>query len=166
MLWYALQCRPRKEDTVARQVESRGLTVFAPRLRVQPINPRARTLKPYFPGYIFVQADLTTVGVSYFQHLPHAVGLIRVDSQPVDVPVDLISVIQHHLATINAKGGELFYRLQPGDPVAIARGPFAGYAAIFDARIRDTDRVRVLLDLLGSGQVALELQVGQIRPAT
>jgi transcription antitermination factor NusG len=166
MPWYALQCRPRKEDMVARQVESHGLTVFAPRLFVQPVNPRARTFKPYFPGYIFVRADLATVGVSYFQHLPHAVGLIRVGSEPADVPEDLIVAIHRHLEAINANGGELFHRLRPGDPVLITRGLFAGYEAIFDARIRDTDRVRVLLDLLGNRQVALELQVGQIRPAT
>jgi hypothetical protein len=46
----------------------------------------------------------------------------------------------------------------------ISDGPFAGYEAIFDARVPGSERVRVLLQLLNSQrQVPLELTAGQIK---
>ena len=38
MYWYALRCKPRKEDVVWRQVQNQGLSVFYPRIRVVPVN--------------------------------------------------------------------------------------------------------------------------------
>jgi transcriptional antiterminator RfaH len=161
--WYALQTKAQKEDVVTQQLEARGFPVFYPRLHVQPVNPRSRTYRPFFPCYVFVRADLAQVGLSLFQHLPHAVGLVCFGSEPAEVTEDLLHAIDARLDEINAAGGETFFRLQQGDTVVIEHGPFAGYEAIFDARLRDTDRVRVLLELLGQRQVVLNLAVGQIR---
>ncbi|OQY94905.1 MAG: hypothetical protein B6D39_00780, partial [Anaerolineae bacterium UTCFX2] len=64
---------------------------------------------------------------------------------------------------INAAGGELFSGLKPGDSVWISDGPFKGYEAIFDERVAGSERVRVLLEFLGSKrQVSLTLRAGQI----
>jgi transcriptional antiterminator RfaH len=38
---------------------------------VRPVNPRARKTRPYFPGYLFVQADLAAVGLVEFRWMPH-----------------------------------------------------------------------------------------------
>jgi transcriptional antiterminator RfaH len=48
--------------------------------------------------------------------------------------------------------------------VLISDGPFAGYEAIFDARISGSERVRVLLQLLNNQrQVPVELDASQIK---
>ena len=60
--WYALRSKTRKEDIVWKQVNSRGIEVFFPRIRVHPVNPRSRKIKPYFPGYMFVRLDLAEMG--------------------------------------------------------------------------------------------------------
>ena len=61
-------------------------------------------------------------------------------------------------------GGELFDGLNPGDTIVISDGPFAGYEAIFDARLPGSERVRVLLQLLNSQrQIPVELKAGQIK---
>ncbi|HEB63956.1 MAG TPA: hypothetical protein ENJ02_00220, partial [Chloroflexi bacterium] len=62
--WYVLRSKARKEDAVYAQALQRGLEVFYPRLRVNPVNPRARKVRPYFPGYMFVRVDLEAVGRS------------------------------------------------------------------------------------------------------
>ena len=56
--WYVLHSKPRKEEFLAEQLELRKIETFAPCIRVQVVNPRARKVKPYFPGYIFVRTDL------------------------------------------------------------------------------------------------------------
>jgi transcriptional antiterminator RfaH len=66
---------------------------------------------------------------------------------------------------VNANGNELLTRLKPGDRVVIQDGPFAGYEAIFDVRLRGAERVRVLLQLLRDRCVRVNLRVSQIRLA-
>ena len=162
--WYALRCKPRKEDIVWRQVRSQGFESFYPLLRVQPVNPRSRKYRPYFPGYLFVRVDISEVGISTFQWMPHAIGLVVFGEEAAIVPDYLIQAIQHRVEEISAAGGELFAGLAPGDKVMINEGPFAGYEAIFDARIPGSERVRVLLQLLtNQRQLPVELNAGQIK---
>ena len=162
--WYALRSKARKEEVVWRQARTQGFEVFYPRLKVQPVNPRARKLKAYFPGYMFVHVDIEQVGMSTFQWMPHAMGLVCFGDEPAIVPENLIYAIQKRVDEISAAGGELFAGLQPGDTIMISDGPFAGYEAIFDTRLPGSERVRVLLQLLNSQrQVPLELRAGQIK---
>ena len=161
--WYALRSKPRKEDVVWQQVRDRGFETFLPRLRVTPVNPRARKVKPYFPGYLFVRADLADVGLSTFQWLPHTTGLVTFGGEPAPVPDNLIIAIQKRVAEIAAAGGELFDGLQHGDRILINYGPFSGYEAIFDTRLPGTERVRVLLQFLSDRHVPVELDAAHIQ---
>jgi transcriptional antiterminator RfaH len=161
--WYALRSKPRKEDVVWKQVRDRGFETFLPRLRVNPVNPRARKVKPYFPGYLFVRADIEAVGLSTFQWLPHSTGLILFGGEPAPVPDHLIYAIQKRVAEIAASGGEVFDGLHPGDRVMINYGPFSGYEAIFDARLPGTERGRVLLQSPRAPQVGVALTAANIQ---
>ena len=84
--WYALRSKPRKEEVVWKQVRTQGFEAYFPRLRVNPVNPRSRKLRPYFPGYLFVYADLEEVGVSVFQWMPHSIGLVCFGGEPAASP--------------------------------------------------------------------------------
>ena len=162
--WYALRSKPRKEEVVWKQVRTQGFELYFPRLRVNPVNPRSRKLRPYFPGYLFVNADLEEVGVSVFQWMPHSIGLVSFGGEPAPVPENLIHTLRKRVEEISAAGGEVFDGLQPGDLVRISDGPFRGYEAIFDTRLPGSERVRVLLELLGSQRrVPMELRAGQIQ---
>jgi transcription antitermination factor NusG len=161
--WYALRSKPRKEEALWQQVSARGFQVFFPRLRVFPVNPRAKKVKPYFPGYMFVYVDLEEVGLSTFQWMPYAVGLVSFDNEPAIVPENLIHALRKRLEEITAAGGELFDGLRPGEPVKIRDGPFAGYEAIFDARLPGSERVRVLIQMLSDQRrIPVELRAAQI----
>jgi transcription antitermination factor NusG len=162
-LWYALRSKPRKEEVVWRQARDQGYEVFYPRLRVHAVNPRAKKIQPYFPGYLFVRVDINEIGLSVFQWMPHATGLVSFGGEPSAVPENLISAIQRRLEEINAAGGEVFDGLKQGDVVTISYGPFEGYEAIFDARIPGSERVRVLLQLLSNQRrVPVELDASHI----
>lgn len=161
--WYVVRTKPHKEAIVWQQLQTRGIETFYPRIQVQPVNPRSRTVRPYFPGYLFVRADLDQVGLSTFQWLPEAVGLVSFGGEPAPVPDAVITALRRHVKEVIAAGGELFYGLEPGDPVEIRDGPFAGYEGIFDARLSGTDRVRVLLKMLNDRYVAMDVRAGQLK---
>ncbi len=166
--WYTLHSHPHKEDILLQQVESRGIEVFYPRIKVHPVNPRSRKIKPYFPGYIFIRTDLDGVGLSLFQWMPYSTGLVSFGGEPALVPDNLIQAIRLRVSEISQAGGEVFDGLKQGDPVDIESGPFAGYQAIFDVRLPGSERVRVLLKMLSQREVMVEMQASQIqkRPTT
>jgi transcriptional antiterminator RfaH len=111
---------------------------------------------------MFVQIDLEEVGLSTFQWMPHAIGLVSFDNDPAIVPDNLIFAIQKRVDEIAAAGGEFFDGLKSGEPVKISSGPFAGYEAIFDTRIPGTERVRVLIQMLSDRRLPVELKVEQV----
>lgn len=160
--WYALRSKPRKEEVLWQQLLAREVEVFFPRIRVNPVNPRSRKLRPYFPGYMFVRVDLEEVGLSKFNWMPHAIGLVSFDGEPATVPENLIHEVRKRVDEIAAAGGEFFDGLQSGDPVRISSGPFAGYEAIFDTRLPGTERVRVLIQMLSDRNIPVELKSGQV----
>lgn len=161
--WYALRSKPRKEEVVWKQVRERGFEVFYPRLRVNPVNPRARKFQPYFPGYLFIRADIEVIGTSTFQWLPHTTGLVSFGGEPAPVPDNLIHAIRLRVDEIAKAGGELFDELRKGDIVRVNYGPFEGYEAIFDTRLPGTERVRVLLLFLSNRYVPIELDASHLQ---
>ena len=149
---------------LAEQLEIRRIETFAPRIRVQVANPRARKVRSYFPGYIFIRADLEKLGLSVLQYVPGSAGLIAFGGEPAFVPDGLIHSIRQRVEEINSSGGELFDVLRAGETVLVHSGPFAGYEAIFDLRLPGTERVRVLLKLLRNRNMPVELPAGYVRP--
>jgi len=163
VLWYAMRSKPNKEEFLAGQLEASGVETFFPRLRVNPVNPRARKVRAYFPNYLFVHVDLNDINISMLQWMPGASGLVSFEGEPASVPDFLIASVQKQVDSLNASSRDLIKGMQPGDPVTIQDGPFTGYEAIFDTQISGQDRVRVLLNLLQQRQVPLELESRQIR---
>jgi transcriptional antiterminator RfaH len=157
-----LRSKPHKEDALWRQAISQGFDVFYPRVPVKAVNPRARKIVPYFPGYMFVRVAIDEVGLSIFQWMPHALGLICFDDAPASIQDDMVEAIARRVESINAAGGELYLDLQRGDAVTITSGPFAGYEAIFDGRLSGGERVRVLLTMLNERRVPAVVEKIQI----
>lgn len=147
--WYAIFSKPRHELQVASYLSSKGIEVFHPTLRVKPVNPRASTLRSFFPRYLFIQTDLAATGTGLLQWTPGAVGLVEFDGEAAIIPDSFISEIRRRVATINAAGGIELEGLKKGDAVRITHGPFAGHDAIFDIRLSGEERVQVLLRWLG-----------------
>ena len=161
--WYALHSKPRKEDLLWEQLQVREIEAYHPCIRVQTVNPRARQVKPYFPGYVFVRVDLKQVNWSSLHWMPGATGLVSFGGQPASVPEAMIRTIRHRVDQINASGGEQLEGLKRGDPVVIQGGAFDGYEAIFDTKLCGNERVRVFLTLLQAQQKRVELPAGQIK---
>jgi len=161
--WYALRSKPNKENFLAQQLESSGIDVFFPYIRVTPINPRSRKIRPYFPNYLFAHVDLDVVKASVLRWMPGASGIVSFDGYPASVPDLLIDTIRRQIEDLTVSERKLKNDIKPGDRVVIQDGPFTGYNAIFDVELSGRDRVRVLLDFLEKRQVPLDLNGRQIR---
>lgn len=148
--WYAVQTQPHKEFLVDRALGAVvGIEAYLPVLQVEPINPRARKRRPFFPGYLFVQADLEEVGLSAIQWAPGVVRVLGCDEVPIPIPEHVIAEIQQHLGQVQAEDPMGLGRLKKDDRVRITTGPFAGYEGMFDLHLDGRTRVRILVEFLG-----------------
>ena len=162
--WYVLRSKPNKETLLWEQLNIRRVETFYPQIRVHPVNLRARKVKAYFPGYVFIHIDLDQTERSALQWMPGAIGFVSFGEAPSIVPDSLINIIKKQVDQINAAGGELLDELKHGDLVNIRSGPFAEYEAIFDARLPGSERVRVLLKFLQGRSVKMEIPVRLLEP--
>lgn len=162
--WYVLRSKPRKEDVVWQQLQAQDIENYYPRIRVHPVNPRSRTVRPYFPGYLFVKVNLDDVGISVFKWMPHTLGFVSFDGKPATIPDFVVADLRKRIQEINEAGGEVFDGLETGDKVRVHDGPFSGYEAVFDTRLPGQERVRVFLQLVSDlRQIPVELKTSQIQ---
>jgi transcription antitermination factor NusG len=161
--WYVLHSKPRRELFLVGELLARNIETFCPLLYLKPVNPRARKIKPYFPGYLFVHIDLQSTNISSLSWMPGVSGLVSFGVDPAFVPNELIDVIRKKVDRINRVGSELPMGLQAGDKVLVEDGPFAGYQGVFDSRLPGDDRVRILLDLLKQRQMRVDLPVAMVK---
>jgi len=152
--WYAIHTKPRQEEVAAGQLGRRGMEVFLPRVteRRRGEPPRVR---PFFPGYLFVQADLEAVGISALQWVPGVCRLVAFGGVPARVPEAAIVLVRKQLARLEAMGGFPRARFQPGERVRLKEGPLAGLEAIFEGPVGPAERVRILIRFLGQANRAV-----------
>lgn len=160
--WYVMHSKPQKEQWLLKQLDALDIDVFYPCLRHKSGKLTSRVSKPYFPGYLFVKVDLELTGTSMLEWIPGSLGLISFGGEPACVPEGLLQRIRCHLDEMNAAQVRIVDSLKPGDEVIIRSGPFAGHDAIFCTRLRDTERVQVLLKVLQDQRMKIDLQEDQI----
>lgn len=162
--WYAVYCRPRQESRAVWHLRNQGFAVLCPRARVRV--RRGGTWKdriePLFPRYAFVQSrEQTDLGV--IRATRGAVGLVRFGSHLPCVPPEVMQAIAAQLEPDEILRATRADELQPGDPVCVIDGPFAGALAQFAGKGAD-GRVAVLLEIM-QRQSRVELDPGVIRKA-
>jgi len=157
--WYVMHSKPQKEQWLYDQLDALQIEAYYPSVRTKS---GAHKPKPYFPGYLFVNVDLQLTGTSLLQWIPGSLGLVSFGGEPACVPDGLLQRIRHRLDEINSMEDRLFELLKPGDEVMIHSGPFAGYDAIFCARLHNSERVQVFLKILQDHPIQVNLPVSQL----
>jgi len=155
--WYLIHCQPRKERYASRALESQlGLCTFLPEYKTR-LRGEIRTT-PFFPGYLFVQADLQQVPLSRINATPGVIRLVAFGDDPQPVPLHVIEMIYERLARFDQVHLQLF---QPGDIVRVKReGLLQDLEMIFLGPVTSGHRVAVLLNLLGRlKEVHLDIEV-------
>ncbi len=144
--WYALYTKPKKEYQVNTYLQGQGFETYLPTVR-RKVNRRDRPERMvYFPCYLFARFDFSAVPLSSIGWMPGVRRIVSAGDQPVVVADEIVALIRRRLEGIQEVG---YGDLRSGDRVRITSGPLRDLEAIFDQPLSASDRVRVLLDVMG-----------------
>jgi transcription antitermination factor NusG len=148
-VWNVVHTHPNHENQVAKFLALHGIEVYVPRFPAAAgtRSGSVRDLRPrlVFPGYLFLKPP---VGFGRWDVVRWAPGVRRVlgdGGSPSGVPDAVVDRIGVRLAQATGRR-PAFTR---GQPVVIERGPLAMVDAIFDRELNTSERVQVLVQLLG-----------------
>jgi len=103
-------------------------------------------LDPLFPGYLFCRLDLFAAGKAA-RYAPGVKDFVRSGNRIPDIGDEVIGGLRER-----CPDGIAVFKPRPyraGEPVLIREGPLSGIEAVFEREMRGSDRVTVLLELLG-----------------
>jgi transcriptional antiterminator RfaH len=158
--WYTIHTKPHKERQVESVLTTRGLQVYFPVVPAPRRNHRCAQ-NAFFPCYLFVHADLDTVGLWPLYYAPGVRRVVMFGDQPAKVDDSIITMLSARLAhtdSVYAHGDVL----KPGDRVVITSGPLANIEALFDQSLSPAGRVRILINWLERG-TPVELESTMLR---
>ncbi len=146
--WYAIQTKANREKEVEKRLFDLRLEVFLPWMRARRrVGSRFHwVLVPLFPGYLFCRLDLMESGKAA-RYSPGVKDFLKFGNQIAEVATEIVTSLRERcpggIAEIDPVSA------QPGDAVKINEGPFSGLEAIFERKMKGSERVAVLLDILG-----------------
>jgi transcriptional antiterminator RfaH len=156
--WWALHTRPRAEKALARKCLDYALSFFLPLYQHQWRN-RGRLFcshLPLFPGYVFLHGDEETRLAALETNL--VANVLPGDDQP-RLHADLQRVYRMITSGAPITPED---RLEPGDPVEIIKGPFAGMEGKL---IRRGKNLRFLVEVQFLRRaVSAEVESWMVRP--
>ena len=146
--WYAIQSKVNREKDVERRLKDLGLEVFLPWMRARRrIGSRFHSvLAPLFPGYIFCRLDMVLSGKAA-RYSPGVKDFLTFGSRVAEVGEEIIQALRERCPDGVAEIDPV--SAKPGDVVRINEGPFSGLEAIFEQKLKGSERVAVLLEILG-----------------
>jgi len=149
--WLCVRTQPKREHIAAGQLELlEGVEVFAPRIRFKRRTPRGKVWfeESLFPGYVFSRFDLpmlravsSAVGVR---------GLVRFAGECATVPDAMIEMLREEMASAKTIVIPDEPHLKEGDAAVVAEGSLVGLQAVVTRVMPGNDRVKVLLNMMGT----------------
>jgi transcriptional antiterminator RfaH len=146
--WYVIQTKPANEHRVETHLSNQEIAVFLPMLETfhylnGKIIPK---IKPMFPNYLFARLDLRA---AYYK-----VKWTRGVNKILGIGGDPIPVSEKVIQTLHQRMGDnsvvrLDDDLEEGSIVQFTSGPFKDLMGVFDKKMSDGGRVRILLSLIG-----------------
>jgi transcription elongation factor/antiterminator RfaH len=146
--WYVIQTKPKKEEEAKSYLSVNGLEVFNPLIETfTPRNGRmSKELKSLFPSYIFGKFELE----QDYPLVRWARGVKKVlgfGGYPTSVSEEVIEMIRKR--TDDSGVVRKTNQLKFNDMVRIKSGPLKDLSGIFERWVSDSERVRILMNLIG-----------------
>jgi transcriptional antiterminator RfaH len=160
MNWYVIQTKPKKEGEATSYLSTKGVEIFNPLIETfVPRNGKMnRELKPLFPNYIFAKFELEKNYplVRWAKGVKKVLGFGGYPSPVSEEVMELIRTRADENGIIKKT-----HAFRPNDLVRITSGPLRELWGIFDRWVSDSERVRILLNLIGY-QPAVEIHYSWI----
>jgi transcriptional antiterminator RfaH len=161
--WYVIQTKPGNEHRVETHLLNQEIEIFLPLLETHQysVGKMVQKIKPLFPNYLFGRLDLR---VHYYK-VKWTRGVSKIlgtGDGPVPISEKVVRTIKEKVGKDNLV--KLEEELKEGDIVQITSGPLKELTGIFQKRVSDKGRVRILLSLIGV-DVPVQISQWQIRKA-
>lgn len=162
--WYLILTKPSGEETARVNLERQGFRVYFPRLQQRRLY-RGRLMErisALFPRYLFLQLSMGQQSLAPVRSTSGVIDAVRFGSEYAVVPGTVVEGLQrraHPESGLHELKRPLF---EPGAPVQVIAGAFAGLEGIFEREI-GADRVVVLFKLLGR-DAPVRIPAGYIVP--
>ena len=158
--WYVVKTKPRKEERARCYLDQHGIRTFLPWMETPHFSQgeAIKKLKPLFPNYLFAQFDLT----HNYPLVKWGKGVNKIlgfGKYPTPIADEVLSILKNRTDENNIVRESC--DLKKNDPVRITSGLFKDLLGIFDSWVSDSDRVKVLLSLIGY-QPRIELHCSQV----
>jgi len=147
--WYVIQTKPKKEVETSRRLGNMGLECLLPKaLDYRTVNSRPVMIeKPFFPNYLFVKL----IPAQHYYKAKWIKGLARFvgwGDRPAPIAEEVVASIRSRMD----EGGRVKTELdvKPGEQVRIKSGPLKDFIGIFKKKMSAQDRIRILLQVVGS----------------
>jgi len=158
--WYVIQTKPKKEEEAKSYLSTKGIEIFNPLMEAfLPRNGRLnKEFKPLFPSYIFGRFDIDQNYnlVRWARGVKKILGFGGCFTPVSDAAVDLIKKRTDSCGIVRKN-----YHFEPNELVRIKSGPLKDLLGIFDRWVSDSERVRILISLIGY-QPAVEIHYSLI----
>ena len=103
-------------------------------------------LVPLFPGYLFCRLDIVISGKAA-RYSPGVKDFVTFGNRIAEIGSDIIQGLRERCPDGVAQIEPV--TAKPGDTVRINEGPFSGLEAVFEQSLKGSERVAVLLEILG-----------------
>jgi transcriptional antiterminator RfaH len=137
--WYAVRTKANQENRAAANLSAWQVQTFTPKLREESYGDRV-LIKPLFSRYIFAHCDDSRVykinGTRGVQNV------VSFGGRPVPVDDEVIDLIRSRLDDDGIVQIEDF---EIGDKVQVKSGNLRSLCGIFQQKLKDSDRVKILL---------------------
>ncbi len=162
-LWYVIQTKPGNEHRVETHLLNQEMKIFLPLLEVHQFSKgkMIQKIKPLFPNYLFGKLDLKL----HYYNVKWTRGVSKIlgtGDGPIPISGKVVQAIREKVGKDNLV--KIEEELKEGDIVQITSGPFKELMGVFQKKMSDKGRVRVLLGLIGV-DVPIQISQWQIKKA-
>ena len=161
LAWFVIQTKPKKEEEARSYLSLKGVEIFNPLMENFLIRNGkiSKEYKPLFPGYMFGKFDLEQDYslVRWGRGVKKILGLGR--NYPTPVSEEVVEIIKRRTDSYGIVRKS--YHFEANDRIRIKSGPLKDLLGIFERWVSDSERVRVLLNLIGY-QPAVEMHYSMI----
>lgn len=173
MRWYAVQTHSGFENRARAsllerirsggQQEHFGEVLIPTENVVEVVRGHRRTAsRKFFPGYLFVQMELTDETYHLVKNTPKVAGFLgeQKGTRPTPVPDDQVQQAKTQM-TEGAIKPRPRIQFEEGESVRVIEGPFAGFSGMIEEVKSEKQKVRVLVSIFGRA-TPVELDYGQV----
>ena len=147
-LWFVVQTKPGNEHRVETNLFNQEIEVFLPLLETSQYSngKMVQKIKPLFPNYLFAKLDINL----HYYKVKWTRGVNKIlgnGDGPISISGKVVETIKEQTGKDNLV--KLEEEWKEGDQVRINSGPFKDLVGVFQKKMSDNGRVRILLNLIG-----------------